>query len=301
MKLLASATILFAAVITASPRETLVVNSAWLAAQLEDPNLVLLHVGDRKEYEAKHIPGARFVSQQDVSVSDHTARTGLILEMPPADKLRAQLESLGISDDSRIVVYYGNDWVSPATRIIFTLDHAGLGNRTSLLEGGMHEWIRRGGTVTAEVPAARKGSLSALQIRPNVVDAEFVLAHLNKPGFKVIDGRAGVFYDGIETGGMRESDRTGHIAGAGSVPFSSIVDERGVLRSPAGLTRLFERAGVKRGDTIIGYCHIGQQATAMLFAARTLGHNVLLYDGSFQDWSRHDGYPVDNPAAKGDR
>jgi thiosulfate/3-mercaptopyruvate sulfurtransferase len=53
---------------------------------------------------------------------------------------------------------------------------------------------------------------------------------------------------------------------------------------------------VKAGDTVIGYCHVGQQATAMLFAARTLGHPVLLYDGSFEDWSRHADYPVENPA-----
>ena len=51
---------------------------------------------------------------------------------------------------------------------------------------------------------------------------------------------------------------------------------------------MFEKAGVKANDTVVGYCHIGQQATAMLFAARSLGHPVLLYDGSFQDWSRHD-------------
>jgi thiosulfate/3-mercaptopyruvate sulfurtransferase len=62
------------------------------------------------------------------------------------------------------------------------------------------------------------------------------------------------------------------------------------------LATLFEKAGVKAGDTVIGYCHVGQQATAMLFAARTLGHPVLLYDGSFEDWSRHADYPVENPA-----
>gem|GEM_PF-1578746 len=62
---------------------------------------------------------------------------------------------------------------------------------------------------------------------------------------------------------------------------------------------LFTKAGVKPGDTVIGYCHIGQQATAVLFAARTLGHTVLLYDGSFEDWSRHAEYPVENPSRKG--
>jgi thiosulfate/3-mercaptopyruvate sulfurtransferase len=49
---------------------------------------------------------------------------------------------------------------------------------------------------------------------------------------------------------------------------------------------------------VITYCHIGQQATAVLFAARLLGHPVLLYDGSFEDWSRRDGWPVDGPAGK---
>jgi thiosulfate/3-mercaptopyruvate sulfurtransferase len=72
------------------------------------------------------------------------------------------------------------------------------------------------------------------------------------------------------------------------------------FRSAAELAAIFAKAGVEPNDTIIGYCHIGQQATAMLFAARTLGHPVLLYDGSFEDWSRHDDrYPVDNPTGRG--
>jgi thiosulfate/3-mercaptopyruvate sulfurtransferase len=71
-----------------------------------------------------------------------------------------------------------------------------------------------------------------------------------------------------------------------------------MLKSPAELLELFTKAGVKAGDTVIGYCHIGMQTTAMLFAARTLGHKVLLYDGSFQDWYRHTEYPVVNPSAK---
>ena len=71
-----------------------------------------------------------------------------------------------------------------------------------------------------------------------------------------------------------------------------------MLKSDAELAAIFAKAGVKPNDTVIGYCHIGQQTTAMLFAARTLGHPVLLYDGSFEDWSRHTDYPVDNPSEK---
>lgn len=276
----------------ASPRASLVVDAAWLKAHLDDPKLVLLHVGDKDEYAKQHIPGARLVAQQDVSVSDHTDK-GLMLEMPPADDLRARLEALGISDDSRVVVYYGKDWVSPSTRILFTLDYAGLGAKSALLNGGMPEWVRNGGAVTDAATPARKGKLSALKTRPIVADAAFVRAHLNKPGFRVLDGRAAVFYDGVETGGMHNKDKTGHIAGAGSVPFTSVVDDNNLLRSPAELEALFSKAGVKKGDTVIAYCHIGQQATATLFAARTLGHPVILYDGSFQDWSRIADSPVE--------
>src|SRR5207253_2579533 len=162
----------------ASARESLVVTPAWLAQHLNDPNLVLLHVGDKEGFEAAHIPGARFVSMQDVSVSSH-AENGLMLEMPPAEELRKRLEGLGISDNSRVVVYYGKDWVSPSTRILFTLDYAGLGSRATLLDGGMPAWIEAGNDTTNAVPAAKKGSLSPLKLKPLVVDAEYVKSHLN--------------------------------------------------------------------------------------------------------------------------
>ena len=282
----------------ASPRDSLVVSTAWLAAHLHDPSLVILHVGDKARYDAKHIPGARRVALADISVSDHSA-TGLMLEMPPAEDLRHQLEALGLSDASRAVVVFDQDWVSPATRVMFTLDYAGLGDRSSLLDGGLDAWTKEGREVTADVPAAKPGTLSPLEPRPIVVDAAYVRANLATPGVAIVDGRASSLYDGVETGGSHgQPHKTGHITGAHSVPFTAIADDNDMLRSPQELESLFTKAGVKPGDTVVGYCHIGQQATAMLFAARTLGHKVLLYDGSFEDWSRHAGYPTENPAAK---
>src|SRR5207248_4332641 len=92
--------------------------------------------------------------------------------------------------------------------------------------------------------------------------------------------------------------RAGHIASAKSVPFTQVTLDNLLLKSPNELRELFTKAGVQAGDTIVGYCHVGQQATAMLFAARSLGHPVLLYDGSYEDWSAHADYRVDNPSAK---
>lgn len=291
-------TFLIAATALASPRQSLVVDAAWLKQHLADPDLVLLHVGDKGEYEAAHIPGARYISLKDISISDHSGK-GLMLEMPPADDLRRRLEALGISDNSRVVVYYGKDWVSPSTRVMFTLDYAGLGGRSSLLDGGQEAWVRAGGQVTKDATESKTGSLSQLKLRSIVVDAATVKARLGTTVVGVVDGRGAAFYDGVETGGAHgQQHRTGHIRGAFSIPFTSITDDRLMLKSNDELAALFAKAGVKPNDTVIGYCHIGQRTTAMLFAARTLGHAVLLYDGSFEDWSRHTDYPGDNPSEK---
>jgi thiosulfate/3-mercaptopyruvate sulfurtransferase len=281
-----------------SPRDNIVVSTKWLAQHLKDPNLVLLHVGDPREYAGKHIPGARLATFEDISVSDHSG-AGLMLEMPAAEQLRTKLAALGISDDSRVIVYYGNDWVSPSTRLMFTLDYAGLGGHASLLDGGMGAWIRDGNSVTDVVPPPRAGTLSPLRTRPILVDAAFVRAHIGKPGTSIVDGRSASFYDGVQTGGSHDhAHRTGHVAGAKSVPFTQLHDEQLMLKGSSELAAIFAKAGVQPGDTVVGYCHIGQQATAMLFAARSVGHPVLLYDGSFEDWSRHADYPVENPSQK---
>jgi thiosulfate/3-mercaptopyruvate sulfurtransferase len=270
------------------------VSTNWLAEHLRDPNLVLLHVGDRKEYDKEHIPGARFVDLDDISVSNHDHENGgLMLEMPKPDSLRAQLERLGISDRSRVIVYYGNDWVSPATRVVFTLDYAGLGAGSALLDGGMQAWKTEHRALTAEKPKAQPGKLAALNIKPIVVDAAWVKSRIGTPNFHLIDGRAAVYYDGVEAGGPRK----GHIKGATSLPFTEITDDRLYLRKPVELKALFAKAGVADGDTVVAYCHIGQQGTAVLFAARSLGHPVLLYDGSFQEWSRKNELPVEDPRA----
>ena len=267
----------------AGAENDLLVSTDWLASHLRDPNLVLLHVGDQDEFRATHIPGARYISLRDISA---TSQDGLDLQLPPASELRRHLQALGISDNSHVVVYYGNDWVSPSTRIVFTLYAAGLGDHVDLLDGGMGKWRREGRPVTAAAPAApTPGALAELTLRPVVVDADFLRAHVGQPGYVVIDARARVFYDGVESSGAHGHRRNGHIPGAHSLPFTSVTNDDMTFKSPAELAALFHNAGVQQRDHVIAYCHIGQQATAVLFAARAAGIDAVLYDGSFEDWS----------------
>ena len=269
-------------------RTRMLIAPSELAASLDDANLVLLHVGDKAEYDAAHIPGARYVSLRDLSV----AEGNLVLQMPGPDDLKARLEALGISDDSRVVVYFGKDWISPSTRVGFTIAHAGLA-RVALLDGGMPAWTKAGHPVTDVVPAPRSGTLTRLAPRDDIADAAFVQKNIGRPGFAIIDARDADFYNGTREGGPRDLRVAGHIAGAISVPFSSVAAADLTLKPRAELEAIFSKAGVRPGDTVVTYCHIGQQATAVLFAARSLGYKVLLYDGSFEDWVRR-GLPVTN-------
>ena len=281
-----------------SVRERTLVSTEWLAQHLNDPDLILLHVGDKAGYDAAHLPGARQVDlNTDVSVSDHSGR-GLMLEMPAADALRTTLAALGVSNASRVVIYGARDSVQTTTRVFFTLDRAGL-DRISILDGGLSAWVRESRPTTTAPTAVRPGTLAPLAVRPLVVDAAFVQSHLKTPGFVVVDARTPAFYDGAQTGGaMGVSHKTGHIPGSRSVPFSSTLTSDLRLKPAAELEALFTAAGVTPGDTVIAYCHIGQQATLAMFAARTLGYEVLLYDGSFEDWSLKD-LPVEATAKKG--
>lgn len=283
-------------VVSASPDwpTSMVVSAEWLASHRDDRGLVILHVGDRSSYEREHIPGARYISFDDVA-RRKSSESENTLEMLAPEELRSSLERFGISDDSKIVVYYADEWVSPATRVIFTLDWYGLGGRTVLLDGGIDAWKRRGLALTSEVPPPTQGKLSSRASRPIIVDATWVRANAPGRGIALVDARAPVFYDGPKHG----EHRPGHIPGAVNIPFTSIADDSLRLTSLDALRDLFRAAGVKDGDTIVAYCHIGQQATAVLFAARALGHEVRLYDGSFDDWSRRTELPVESSRKSG--
>lgn len=274
----------------------LVVTTAWLADHFQDHGLVLFHVGDRASrevYDASHIPGAQFLAPlSDFSLP--RVEGALSLELPSAAALDSILESKGISNDSRIVLYSAKQYFSPTSRAFFTLEYMGLAGRISILDGGLEAWQAEGRPATAEVPSVSAGHFTP-HLHPELVaDAGYVAAHLDDQHVRIVDARDTSFYNGRET----RQGRNGHIPGAASIPFGSIVDSAGRFLSPALLKAIFAAAGVKDGQEVVTYCHIGQQATFVWFAARYLGYGAKLYDGSFQDWAKRTELPVVDPPAK---
>lgn len=276
-----------------SAREKLVVQPAWLVQHLKDPDLIILQVGNNADFEAGHIAGSRLVTLQTLSAP--TEQTGLSLELPQPEALRTALQGLGISDNSRIVIVPTRDLQS-ATRVLFTLEAAGLGDKASVLDGGINAWKRAGQAITTEATPAKEGKLSALKMQPvRVADAAYVSANSRKAGVAVVDARATAFYSGAQAGGGGNQPK-GHVAGAKSIPFSALTNADLTLKSEAELRAVFAAAGVKPDDEVVSYCHVGQQATAVMLAAQTLGMKTRMYDGSYEDWSKR-GLPVEASAA----
>jgi len=272
----------------------LLVSPAWLAEHQKDANLVLLHVGEPKDFPAEHIPGAQLIELRDIATGFGMENKSLTLELPEMAQLQEAFEKRGISNNSRVVVYFGKDWYSPSTRVIWTLTYVGLGDRVSLLDGGMPAWKAAGHAVTAEVKTPARGHLTITEHPEILVKASWLADHVRKPDVALMDARGKEDWAGSRN--PRNMSRVGHIPGAASLPMEALVAENGNLKSAAELNEIFSAAGAKRGSRVVSYCYVGQRATVLWFSARMLGYDAALYDGSWDEWSKHDDWPIDGPA-----
>lgn len=267
-------------------RDTMLVTVDWLRLHRSDPALVLVQIGDKKEYDAAHIPGAQYLEYRDISTPHGQ---GLMLELPPMAQLVSVFERVGISGKSRVILYFGNDWITPTTRVYWTLDTMGLGGNTSILDGGLPAWRAAGESVTTEVKTAAKGSITPAPRTDIFADAAWVKSHLDQPNVTIIDARAHEFYTGEKSDG---NPRQGHIPGATNLSYLNVVDDKSKFKNSDALQDLFQKAGLKRGNTMVSYCHIGQRATVIYFTAKMLGYDARMYDGSWEDWSHRTDLPV---------
>jgi len=268
-------------------RQPLVVTVDWLGDHLNDASLVLLQIGEKKDYQGGHIPGAQFLDYASISTPHGQ---GLMLELPPVEQLVSVFEKLGVTNRSHIILYFGTNWVTPTTRVYWTLDYLGLGDRTSILNGGLVAWQSTHHAVSTETKQPAKGSITPALRKEIVADAAWISSHFNQPAVTVIDARTHEFYNGSQSDG---SPRSGHIPGAFNLSYLEVIDQdNNKFKSADGLKDLFRTAGLKPGNLMVSYCHIGQRATVLYFAAKMLGYDAKMYDGSWEDWSRRMDLPI---------
>ena len=144
-------------------------------------------------------------------------------------------------------------------------------------------------------PKIRRGHLPRAADARAIVDLAYVTAHARDSVVRLVDARGLPAYNGAPgTAGFRP----GHIPGALSLPSASLTDSTDHYLPADSLRTRFARAGVQPGQHLIAYCSVGRSACPLYVAARVLGYDVRLYDGSYEEWSRHLELPIEGKPAK---
>jgi thiosulfate/3-mercaptopyruvate sulfurtransferase len=258
----------------------------WLADHLQDPSLVLLHVGmPTAESSAEFIPGARFLSFQDIV----RVRGGLIVEMPAAAELVEPFSVAGVSGET-FVVLYGSPAHLPA-RAYVALDYLGHGAHAAVLDGGLEAWKAAGHPVDATPTRGPRGVLNPSVRSDVLVTTDWVEQRLDDPGITLIDSRPAGEYSGDVP--ARIGGRAGHIPGARNLYWEDLLvaPENPVLLDFQDVLDRFQDAGAYAGATVVNYCWVGMRASYTYLIAKHLGYDARLYDGSWNAWSKDDSLP----------
>lgn len=262
---------------------------------LDDPDLRILDASwhldgtqARPIFEMGHIPGAVFFDLEAISDQD----SDLPHTMPSAAQFAAQVGALGVSEASRIVVYDTLGLFS-AARAWWMFRSMGV-ERVQVLDGGLPAWIKAGGGVETG-PVSPTSAVFLASPRPDmVVDIEQVRSALTKAD-TVLDARGAARFTG-SVPEPRPGMRAGHMPGAINLAFADLLTADGRMRQTDELRAAFDARGIDPASRPIASCGSGVTAAIVLLALRRLGHDGVLYDGSWAEWGgRSDTEVVTGP------
>jgi thiosulfate/3-mercaptopyruvate sulfurtransferase len=299
-----------------------IVSTQWLEDNLGTEDLVILDVRTPPEYLGGHIPSAINSYEGDWYINDPIPPDFSCfnplgpdfpcMELPPDEDIIANIETAGITGDSKVVVVsrtVGSELFGPAeyavagaTRVAVTLIYAGIEN-VAILDGGYDKWVVEGRDTTFEVPEITPSTCDGDVNEAMFVSMDYVQERIGRIlRTKIVDSRDADVYFGVTNEPW--AAYAGHIPSAKSLPVPwlwNAGEDYYTYKDPAVLEDM--AAGVVGGQIcgwwgcfpreIIIYCGVGGYASTNYFVlSEVLGYeNVKIYDGSAQEWTQA-GNPV---------
>lgn len=275
----------------------LLVTTDWLAKEMGASDLrivdaTLFSSGDgdpAAQYQAGHIPGALFMDLAELA----DANSEFPNMLPAPEKFASRMQSLGLGDGSRIVVYDDSP-IKSATRAWWMLTLFGA-HDVAILDGGIAKWTAEGRPLETGKPNLRHRHFTVWKDEKGVRDKADILANIDSKQAELVDARGADRFTG-EAPDIRPGIPSGHIPGSRNLPYGQLFNADGTWKRGDALQAEFDAAGIDLSKPMITTCGSGMTAAIVLFGARLLGKKDLsLYDGSWSEW----GADADTPKAQG--
>jgi len=239
-------------------------------------------------YSDGHIPSAVFVDMDAQLSAPKTGGNGRH-PMLPADAVRSLLASIGLSDDTQLVIY---DVGGTASGRLWWMAKWIGHDRVAVLDGGLKAWQRAGFPLSTEAtPTRAAGRLSQRAALATLVDVAQVSAASSQGTQLVLDARAADRFRGENE---TIDPVAGHIPGSRNRPWSVNVREDGRYKPAAVLRAEFEALLAGRSPAeVINSCGSGVSACNNLLAMAHAGlPGAALYGGSWSEWCSDPARPV---------
>ena len=269
------------------------VTTEWLDQELGASDLRVVDAtwlldGDRDakaEYDSGHIPGAVFMDLDDLS----DIASDLPSALPPAEKFASRMQSLGLGDGSRIVVYDDSPYKT-AARGWWMLRTFGA-HDVAILDGGLAKWKAEGRALEAGSVPLRHRHYTVWFDEKGVRTLPQMKANIGSKAEQVIDARSADRFAGTRPE-ARKGVQAGHIPGSSNLPYEQLFNADGTWKQGEALKAEFEGVGIDLARPVVTTCGSGITAAVLAFGLELLGKkDVALYDGSWTEWGSDPSTP----------